>query len=404
MRQRWAIVCLLAVGVIIAYVDRTNLSIALASKDFRSYFDLTDSQRGLLNSAFFWTYTLMQIPAGLIVDRFGVRIPLAVGFGLWCVVAAGTSTATAVWQLVAFRLALGIGEAVVWPAGLAWLRTNMAEKERGLATGIFVSGSKWGPAIASLVATRLIANYGWRQMFLILGAGGALWLVPWLLFSKESPNGNNSKPTAEIPLAYLMKTPQMWGILIGTFCYNYFLFYSLTWLPAYFVESRQLSLNSMGIYSFFSFAGSAIVAILAGWAADGMIRQGFDAVDVRRWFTIAGLVLASTEVIGAMSASNKLAIFFAVFSITGLGLATANYWALTQTLIPGAGGGRIAAVQNTALNLAGIIAPILTGWLKEVTGSYLVPMQAIWVVLLVGIGAYTFLIRERVKWPGEPAA
>ena len=107
MRQRWAIVCLLAVGVIIAYVDRTNLSIALASKDFRSYFDLTDSQRGLLNSAFFWTYTLMQIPAGLLVDRFGVRIPLAVGFGLWCVVAAGTSMATAIWQLVAFRLALG---------------------------------------------------------------------------------------------------------------------------------------------------------------------------------------------------------------------------------------------------------------------------------------------------------
>ena len=196
-----------------------------------------------------------------------------------------------------------------------------------------------------------------------------------------------------------MKTPQMWGTLIGTFCYNYFLFYSLTWLPAYFVESRQLSLNSIGVYSFFSFAGSATVAILAGWGADGLIRRGLDAVHVRRWFTVAGLICASTEVIGAMSSSNGVAIFFAVFSVTGLGLATANYWALTQTLIPGSGGGRIAAVQNTALNLAGIVAPIITGGLKEMTGSYLIPMQAIWVVLLVGIGAYVFLIRERVAWP-----
>jgi MFS family permease len=406
--QRWALVCLLAVGVIIAYVDRTNLSIALASSDFRFFFNLSDSERGLLNSAFFWTYTLMQIPAGLIVDRFGVRIPLAIGFALWCVTAALTSMTTAVWQLVVFRLVLGVGESIVWPAGLAWLRMNMEEKERGLATGIFVSGSKWGPAIASLIATWLVSNYGWRQMFLVLGAGGAVWLVPWLLFGKDRVGkvGERvqTRAVVEVPLSYLMKTPQMWGTLIGTFCYNYFLFYSLTWLPAYFVESRQLSLNSMGVYSFFSFAGSAIVAILAGWGADSMIRMGFDAVDVRRWFTVAGLICASTEVIGAMSSSNKMAIFFAVFSVTGLGLATANYWALTQTLIPGAGGGRIAAVQNTALNLAGIVAPIVTGWLKEVTGSYLIPMQAIWVVLLVGIGAYLFLIRQRVVWPPEEEA
>ena len=395
--RRWALVCLLAVGVIIAYVDRTNLSIALASQDFRSFFDLTDSQRGLLNSAFFWTYTAAQIPAGLIVDRYGVRIPLAAGFTLWCLVAAGTSMATAMWQLVAFRLLLGLGEAVVWPAGLSWIRANMEENQRGLATGIFVSGSKWGPALAALLASWLITNYGWRQMFLILGAGGALWLVPWLLFSGERKVDPRRTRPSEIPLAALMKTPQMWGTLIGTFCYNYFLFYSLTWMPAYFVESRNLSLNSMGVFSFVSFAGSATVAILAGWAADVLIRRGGDAVNVRRWFTIAGMVCASTEVVGAMSESNQVAIFFAVFSVAGLGLATANYWALTQTLIPGSGGGRIAAVQNTSLNLAGIVAPIVTGWLKEVSGSYLVPMQAIWVVLLIGIFAYLFLIRGRVE-------
>jgi ACS family D-galactonate transporter-like MFS transporter len=405
--RRWALVCLLAVGVIIAYIDRTNFSIALAARDFRTYFDLSDTQRGLLSSVFFWSYTALQIPAGLIVDRFGVRIPLTAGLLLWCGVAAATSMATTMAELVALRLALGVGESVIYPGGLSWIRANIREHERGLAVGIFVSGTKWGPAIAGPLSTFLISGYGWRNMFLILGAGGAVWLLPWLLFSGEKkPDhpGARASTGAGMPSMDLLRTPQMWGTLIGTFCYNYFLFYSLTWLPAYFVESRQLSLNSMGIYTFFSFAGSAVVAIAAGWAADSFISKGFNAVHVRRWFTVAGMLLASTEVIGAMSSSNRLAIFFAIFSMTGLGLATANYWALTQTLMPREGGGRVAGFQNTSLNLAGIVAPIVTGWLKEVTGSYTVPMQAIWVVLVIGIGAYMFLIREPVAYaPPQPS-
>ena len=130
-----------------------------------------------------------------------------------------------------------------------------------------------------------------------------------------------------------------------------------------------------------------------------MISRGSDAASTRRWFTIAGLLAASTEVLGAMAASNQVAVFFAIFSMAGLGLATANYWALTQTLVSRSLAGRVAGVQNTALNLAGIIAPIMTGWLKQVTGSYTAPMQAIWVVLLAGVGAYFFLVRQDVPEP-----
>jgi MFS transporter, ACS family, D-galactonate transporter len=90
-----------------------------------------------------------------------------------------------------------------------------------------------------------------------------------------------------------------------------------------------------------------------------------------------------------------VALFFAVFSLTGLGLATANYWALTQTLIPGGAIGRIVGIQNCAANLPGIVAPILTGWLKETTGSYDAPIQAIWFFLVLGIVAYVFLVREK---------
>ena len=139
----------------------------------------------------------------------------------------------------------------------------------------------------------------------------------------------------------------------------------------------------------------AVVAIAAGFAADRLIDRGWDPVRVRKGFTIAGFLVASTELIGGMSNSNSVALFFAVFSLSGLGLMTANYWALTQTLIPGAAVGRIVGIQNCAANLPGIVAPLLTGWLKETTGSYDSGLQVIWVFLILGIASYVFLVRPK---------
>jgi sugar phosphate permease len=127
-----------------------------------------------------------------------------------------------------------------------------------------------------------------------------------------------------------------------------------------------------------------------------MIARGADAIRVRKGFTVAGLAVASTEIIGVMSGSRELAVIFAVISLSGLGLATANYWALTQTLMPGAAIGRIAGVQNFASNLSGIVAPILTGRLVAWTGSYEAPMQAIALLLMAGIAAYVFLVRKEL--------
>jgi MFS transporter, ACS family, D-galactonate transporter len=400
--RKWSLVTLLGLGVIIAYIDRTSLAIALASTEFKQFFALSDTGRGVLNSVFFWSYTAMQIPVGFLVDRFGVKRPLAISFVLWCLVGAATAAAGTFWELVALRLMLGVAESSLFPAGLAWLAKNVDERQRGLAAGIFVSGSKWGPAIASPLATWLILGYGWRTMFFLLGLGGLAWVIPWMLLAPEDHHDDHPGTRRlqaviqydQPSMGALFRTRAMWATLIGTFCYNYFLFFSLTWLPAYLVESRNLTLSSMSVYTMFSFAGAGIMAILAGAAADWMIRRGASAVNTRRWFTIAGLLAASTEVFGAMSESTSVAVFFAIFSMTGLGLATANYWAITQTLLPGVAPGRVAGIQNTALNLAGIVAPIITGWLKQITGGYTAPMQTIWVVLIIGVGAYLFLARE----------
>jgi MFS family permease len=398
--RRWAVVALLALASIIAYVDRVNLSVALIDPAFKNFFRISNTDRGLLNSAFFWSYSLLQIPAGWLVDRYGSKYPVIAGFAVWSGLTALTALTTGFYTLFAVRLLLGMGEAVLHTASMRWIRFHFAEKQRGLAIGIFMSGSKYGPAVGAMLSALLIDRFGWQAMFLILGLLALTWIVPFFfLVADDQESGTAAKETARGDDAATMRgmlaSPIIWGTVIGTFCYMYFVYFCLTWMPAYLNEARGLSLDSSSLFTSFPFAGMATVAILGGWAADGLIGRGHDAVKVRKAFTIAGFVMASTELVGAYSASLNVALFFFVFSLSGLGLATANYWALTQTLLPGAAIGRIVGLQNFAANLPGVVAPIITGWLVEKTGTFTAPLEAVLVALVVGVAAYLFLVREK---------
>jgi ACS family D-galactonate transporter-like MFS transporter len=396
-RRKWAVILLLSLGMVIAYVDRANLSAVLALKSFRQWVALDDTGRGLLNSAFFWSYALLQIPAGWVVDRYGAKRPYAIGFALWSLASAATGGVRTVGQLAWARLALGVGESVSTSASLRWIRLNCEERERGLATGILFGGTKIGAAIGAPVTIALVSRFQWRLMFLLSGAGGLLWLAAWLFTAQEeappTQTGRNSI-SAAIRISDLLHAPAIWGILLGTFAYNYFIYFCLTWLPAYFTEARHLSPGAMSLYTMFSFGGMAIVGIAAGWAADRIIERNGRPVRVRRMFTLLGFVIASTEVIGILSSSNNIALFFAIFSLTGLGLTTANYWALTQTIFPPQAIGRMIGIQNFASNLSGIIAPIITGWLKQRTGGYGAAGWAILAVLMIGVSSYGLLVKE----------
>ena len=394
---RWLVVALLTLGVIIAYTDRINLSVALPQ--IRMSFPLTAAAAGILLSAFFWAYTLLQAPAGWVVDRFGLKWPYAVGLILWSVVSAAAALAGSLSGLIAVRILLGIGEAIVTPASILYIRKNFAEHERGLPIGIFMSGTKYGPAIGAPIATYLVLAFGWRWMFVLNGALGLVWLVPWLLFvrddSKSSRMQENLGAGKPVSWGAIFATPVIWGTCLATFCYMYFVYFCMTWMPTYFKERYGLSLTASGWFTFMSFAGMGTISILAGWAADRLIARGLNAVTVRKVFTIVGFVLAFSEVFGAFSDSKTLTLFLAVFSLSGLGLATANYWALTQTLTPASASASVAGIQNTAANLAGIAAPWITGLLVQRTGNFNAPMIAIGLWLLVGIGCYLFLVRER---------
>jgi MFS transporter, ACS family, D-galactonate transporter len=395
--SRWLVVALLTLGVIIAYTDRINLSTALPA--IREGLPLTAAASGILLSAFFWAYTLLQTPAGWVVDRFGLKWPYAVAMLLWSAASAATALVGSLHGLIALRMVLGIGEAVVIPASMRYIRENFAERERGLPMGILMSGTKYGPAIGAPIATYLVLGFGWRWMFVLNGAFSVLWLVPWLFLVRDDQRtatvANEGEPATKVSWAAIFGTPVIWGTCLATFCYMYFVYFCMTWMPTYFKERFGLSLAASSWYTFMSFAGTGTIAILAGWAADRLIARGRNAVTVRKAFTIAGFVLAFSAAFGAFSHSTAVTLFLAVFSLSGLGLATANYWALTQTLTPRSVSARVAGIQNTAANIAGIAAPWITGLLIQKTGSFNAPLVAVGFWLLVGIGCYLFLVRER---------
>ena len=404
----WSILALLTLGLLISFIDRTSLSSALADKNFIAEFALTNVDRGWLNSAFFWSYGIMQLPMGWLVDRYGVKKPYTICFLLWCGCTALTGLVTALSGLIFMRLIVGAAEAVVIPASYRWIGNNMGEQHKGLAAGILSMGGKFGPAIGAPIAAWLIVGYSWKWMFLATGVLGLLWLVPWItMVRNDSPSKAelvvSKAHAATVTFGSIMRSPVIWGAMINNFCYGYFTFYCMTWMPAYLVEQRGLSLGKSGLYTFFSFAGIAIVATAAGWAADRIIARGHNAVFVRKAFVIAGFVGGSTVLMGIFAETLEQALFWNVLSLTLLGLATANNLALCKlTLIPKQAIGLATGVQQLATSLAGGVSASLSGWLLHVSGSYELPMKVIFVFLLIGATNTAILLRP--KWSPRVSA
>ena len=399
--MQWVILILLGIGAILAFIDRTNIAQVLTMPAFIKTFNLSNVDRGTLNSAFFWSYAVLQIPMGWVVDRFGVKIPYAISCVVWCLASAATGLTDTFMALVLMRVLTGAGEAIVTPASYRWIRSNFSEGNNGLAVGIYALGTKIGPAVGAPLAAWLIVKYDWHLMFVILGLAGLVWLVPWMLLAKnDKPRGAEevaANRKAQMPFANILRSPLVWGTIVINFCYNYFVFFCMTWMPSYMVEQRHLSLTKEGLWTTFSFAGIAVVALVSGWVADIMIKRGWDAVIVRKVFVVAGFTIACTELLGARATDVHEALFWAVVSLSGLGLATANHLALCRlTLIPAAAVGRVTGVQNVATSLAGIVTPLLSGWLLQTSGGYTAPMLAIFVFLI--IGGLTTIVMLQPKW------
>lgn len=392
--HRTLLLSLLFAAALVNYIDRGNLSIAapLLMKSFR----LSPVKMGTLLSAFFWTYSLLQIPAGYLVDRYPLKVVYAAAFLVWSVASALVGLSSSFAQIVCMRLVLGGAEAAVTPASLAYIKRHYETSEQGFATGIFISGMIIGPAVGSIVGAVILQNFGWRSLFMITGFGGCLWLIPWLL---GAPRGaalsrppSNNKVLAS-PWRVLHPRPLI-IISIGAFFYTYYWYFCLTWLPTYLVADRGFSVLTMGQLTGFPLLAMAAVTLLSAKGADRLIAAGKNPIAVRRAFICTGFVLGSSIMLLPLMDS-RVSVFLALaFSLMGIGVASANYWAFSEAICSAEYTGRIIGYQNTVANIAGISAPIVTGWLVHETSSYTIAIIVSGIALLIAAGSF-FLFNFR---------
>jgi MFS family permease len=408
--RRWFVVPLLFAAMLVNYIDRGNLSIVAVP--LMREFGISPAAMGTLLSAFFWTYASLQMPAGYLVDRFGLKWTYAIAFFSWSMASAGIGLAGSVRQIFIMRVLLGVGESVSQPASLSFIRQNFREHEQGLPTAIHVSGMTLGPAVGALLGGVMLQRFGWRALFVATGVGALIWLIPWLLLAPAGRPGEPGKPrraqTAAPHWSVLFGMPTFWGITFGAFFYSYFSYFCLTWLPSYLVMERGYSFLKMGAYTAAPYVGTVAVSFTSARLADRLIARFGRPMIVRRYFVAGGFMLGSVILLLLVFRSSTAVLAVLICSLSGIGLASSNYWALTEAISPAPIVGRVIGYQNMIASLAGLCAPILTGFLVERTRSFDKPILFAGGALLVAAAAYLILLRERdvqslmARFDGKP--
>jgi MFS transporter, ACS family, D-galactonate transporter len=397
---RWWILGFLVLAMVISYMDRGNIS--MVAPLITDLFKLSPEKKGYIFSAFLLGYAIMQIPSGMVVDRFGLKWTYTIAFFFWCLTAAAFGLAMAFWHFIAIQVMLGIWESISGPAGNLYISKYFKEDERGFASGLLVSGSKIGPAIGMIVAGFLIAGFGWRMLFILCGLVPLIWIVPWLVLNNRQekveshPEQQSTdlklNKTGIIPLSVLLKYKTTWGIFLGYFFYGYVWFMYISWLPSYLYEVLGFSIQETGWWAGFAYGCLALVVVFSGLIADILIRRGNSPTRVRKGFIIAGFSVGTLILQVPFVHNPGYAITMLIITISGMGLATANTWAITQSVAPPNTIGTLAGIQNFGATLGGFIAPISTGFLIKITHSYTSAFVLAGFAMLAGIFSYVFII------------
>ncbi|HZT32687.1 MAG TPA: MFS transporter [Bryobacteraceae bacterium] len=367
MNRRYFIVGLIFLGMLISYVDRGNLSIAAASmmRDFR----LSPAAMGTLLSAFFWTYAGFQLPAGAIVDRFGIRRTYAAAFLLWSLASAAIAITRGMTDVIAFRMLLGMAEAVGPVASLSFIRQYFAGRDQGTPTAIYIAGQNIGPALGALLGTLLIDRMGWRLMFAATGLVPLLWLPFWLwLVPAHRPQAIEEprpQPVAggHLPWGAVLASPAFWAMCLCIFLSSYYWYFTLTWVPTYLTLSRGFSNLEMGRVLSTPLFVMAVMNVAAGFVADRLAKRTGSVFRVRVLFCAAGYACA-TCILLLLILPHRSAVFpVLLVSMCAIGIGNANYWAISQHAPPPHLTGRTIGFLNTLSTIAGAVAPLATGWL-----------------------------------------
>jgi ACS family D-galactonate transporter-like MFS transporter len=418
-RLRWRITGLIAIGVLINYFDRISLSVA--GPQLEQSFHLTPARLGVLFSAFFWSYALLQIPVGLVLDRLGVtRVGRWSAF-LWGAAQVLTACAGGFVGVFAARLLLGVAEAPSFPASSKATGYWFPRAERALATALYDLGAKFSNVIGVPLVALAVVRLGWRWGF---GVAAALSFVYFLVFYRmyrdpsqhpkltpaeaeylaaggAEPEGQPSAPIAGM-LVYLLSTRKVWGLVIGFGAYGYSFYLFLTWLPDYLVRTMHRDILTAAGFAAIPWACASVADLLVGgWLIDFLISRGRDETRVRKAVLVIGMC-AGIAVLGATATSRPgIALVWISIALAGLSAAAPVAWSLTSLIAPKGAVGAVGGMMNFSNNMMGVVAPIVTGFVVESTHSFVGAFLVAGLVLIAGVASFVFLL-GRIEPLPEP--
>jgi ACS family sodium-dependent inorganic phosphate cotransporter len=391
--EAWHTVAVLCcAAVFISYIDRTNISVAAIP--MKEQFKWSETTKGLVLSSFFVGYILLQVVSGTLANRYGGKIVLGIAVLWWSLFTMLTRRAAllSLPALIGARIALGLGEAAVFPASINMVGRWVPASSRSRAVALFTSGLSLGTMVSLPLTGWLIRAYGWPTPFYLFGVVGLVWVAVWFT-AVGGGRGVDAEAVSNeprsIPWARIASTPAVWAIIVNHFCHNWSLYVLLAWLPSYFKATFGVTLANAGLLSAAPWLASFVMANVAGGLADRMINGGRSPTFVRKLMQVTGLLsaalflllvhTANSPTIGMLlmcGATGTLALCFAVFSPNTFDISPRYADVLW-------------GIGNTFATVPGIIGVAVTGWLIERTGSYTAPF-----VVTAGIavaGALVFL-------------
>ena len=375
--------------IVLNYIDRGAVSIAAPL--IKDEMALSATAYGVVVSAFFWTYVPVLVLAGWLADRVSVWWLMASGVAVWALATLLMGFAGGLAALIALRVLMGVGEGVAFPCA-AKLMARAPEEQRGSANIALAGGLAVGPLVGTLMGGIILAQYGWRPMFVVFGMMTLVWLVPWLRFRREvdAPVVVTDRPPPPVAYGKLLRTPSLWALSVYHFAGTYSLYFVIAWLPLYLTRVRGYTLGDMALLTAFFYLGQAVGAAASGWFCDRLIVIGQSPSAVRRTM---GLVASATAAIGltaiAQSTSTLALIAWLVPTSLAFGTITGVLFVAGQTLAGPAATGRWVGVQAGVGNLAGIIGPVATGVIVDAMG-YAPAFGLTTIVIIAGALVFAF--------------
>ena len=368
MSRRWIILALVFFGIVISYIDRGNLSIATPAmmRDFH----LAPGTMGVLLSAFFWTYSAFQIPAGAFVDRFGIRRSYAGGFLAWCMASAAMALSRGAGDVIGLRVLLGLAESIGPLASISFIRNNYAGKDQGFPTAIYIAGQNTGPAVGAILGAFLVDRFGWRMMFAVTGLGALIWLPGWLLAvpsdgTRAARTAGREADDLSSPRRWtwrmLLTSRTIWAMSFTTFLAAYYWYFVLTWIPSYLILARGFSTIEMGRLVSAALFTMAIANVVAGAVVDKVAAR-IGVFRARVLFAVSGYA-GTAAILLVLVTDRSWTLPILTLSMCATGIGNSNYWAISQHVPPKNMVGRTIGYLNTISCTGGIVAPVVTGFI-----------------------------------------